>query len=121
MSIATDYSADERLAVYGSLRPGEKNAHILAPLAGQWIGGTVRGRLRNAGWAAAGGYPAIVLDKAGESIEVALLCSHELPAMWAKLDAFEGADYRRMPVDVRTEQGPVAAFIYALTEPVRPR
>ena len=50
MSIATDYSADERLAVYGSLRPGEENAHILAPLAGQWTSGTVRGRLRNAGW-----------------------------------------------------------------------
>ena len=45
-----DYLPEERLAVYGSLRPGERNAHVLASLAGEWTKGVVHGALRQT-WA----------------------------------------------------------------------
>ena len=38
--------------------------------------------------------------------------SPDLPAHWARLDAFEGTDYRRAAIDVVTDQGRVPAWIY---------
>ena len=116
--IATEFAADERLAVYGSLRPGAENAHVLAPLAGEWTSGSVRGRLVEAGWAAARGYRAITLCDTDEPVSVFLFCSHDLPAFWPSLDAFEGAEYRRTLVQVDTADETVEAFIYAVSEPV---
>jgi gamma-glutamylcyclotransferase (GGCT)/AIG2-like uncharacterized protein YtfP len=107
-------SCDERLAVYGSLRPGGSNAHVLDRLAGTWIEGTVRGRLVEKGWAAAGGYPAMLLDAAGPEQPVVVFCSSELPSFWPDLDAFEGTDYRRVKVQVRSVAGLFDAFIYEL-------
>jgi gamma-glutamylcyclotransferase (GGCT)/AIG2-like uncharacterized protein YtfP len=39
----------ERLAVYGSLAPGQANHHQLAGLAGEWRSGVVRGWLTASG------------------------------------------------------------------------
>jgi gamma-glutamylcyclotransferase (GGCT)/AIG2-like uncharacterized protein YtfP len=108
------FRTDERLAVYGSLAPGRKNAHILAALGGSWIDGTVRGALRTSGWGAALGFPGIELDRNAGPVPVALLCSRDLPGMWERLDAFEGADYVRTVVDVETARGTVPANIYSL-------
>lgn len=103
---------DHRLATYGTLAPGRVNHHHLADLAGSWTIGTIRGRLIETGWGAALGYPALVLDGAGEAIEVHLFTSADLPAHWDRLDAFEGAEYRRGEVLVETAEGRVAAWIY---------
>ena len=109
------YRADERLAVYGSLAPGRANAHILEPLEGSWFEGSVRGRLFRAGWGAAAGYPGIHLDPQGEEVAILLFCSRGLPAFWEQLDAFEGADYRRVQVEVTLARGErLAAQIYEL-------
>lgn len=102
---------DHRLATYGTLAPGRVNHHQLADLAGSWTTGTIRGRLVETGWGAALGYPALVLDGAGEAIEVHLFSSADLPAHWDRLDAFEGAEYRRGEVLVETAEGRVAAWI----------
>jgi len=105
-------TADHRLATYGTLAPGRPNHHQLAALNGVWSMGTIRGRLVEEGWGAALGYPALVLDAGGEAVGVHLFTSTDLPAHWARLDAFEGAEYRRSEVRVETGDGAVSAWIY---------
>jgi gamma-glutamylcyclotransferase (GGCT)/AIG2-like uncharacterized protein YtfP len=103
---------DHRLATYGTLAPGRVNHHQLVGLTGEWTTGAVRGRLIETGWGAALGYPALVLDEAGDLVEVHLFTSAYLPEHWDRLDAFEGAEYRRGEVLVETSEGTVAAWIY---------
>jgi gamma-glutamylcyclotransferase (GGCT)/AIG2-like uncharacterized protein YtfP len=107
---------DHCLATYGTLAPGRANHHQLAELAGTWTTGTIRGRLIETGWGAALGYPALVLEEDGEVIAVHLFTSADLPAHWDRLDAFEGAEYRRGEVLVETDAGLVPAWIYLAAE-----
>lgn len=109
-------AADTRLASYGTLAPGQPNHHQLDGLAGRWRTGSVRGRLVDKGWAAAMGYAALVLDPDGDPIPVELFESADLPAHWPRLDAFEGAAYRRVVADIDTEAGPLPASIYVVAE-----
>ena len=112
-SRATEASqAGTRLAVYGTLRPGQPNHHQLDGLRGQWRRGTVRGRLIDEGWAAGLGYPALVLDPHGPGVRVDLFESPDLPRHWDRLDAFEGAGYRRVVATVETADGAVEASVY---------
>lgn len=103
---------DTRLAVYGTLAPGEPNHHQLDGLDGDWTAGVVRGRLINEGWAAVGGYPALVLDPEADNIDVQVFSSPDLPGHWARLDAFEGEDYCRAAVAVAIGDALVEAWIY---------
>ncbi|MDZ4372866.1 MAG: gamma-glutamylcyclotransferase family protein [Phenylobacterium sp.] len=107
-------SADRRLAVYGSLAPGQSNHHELTGLAGHWRSGVVRGWKVESGWGAAQGYPGLRPDPAGPDVAVQVFSSADLPAHWARLDAFEGAEYQRVVVTVVTADGPLDAQIYAL-------
>lgn len=102
------------LAVYGTLAPGRSNHHELAGLAGRWSHGWVRGLLLPQGWGAAAGYPGLLLDDDGALVAVQLFHSDDLPAHWARLDAFEGPGYCRTLVMASTPEGDVPAFIYAL-------
>jgi gamma-glutamylcyclotransferase (GGCT)/AIG2-like uncharacterized protein YtfP len=104
------------LAVYGTLQPGGPNEHILKPLNGTWIDGEVFGSLEHAGWGAEVGFPGIRLATAGNIVPVKLFISENLPAFWLTLDDFEGAEYVRVPCQVRTELGEFPASIYALAE-----
>lgn len=101
-----------RLASYGTLAPGRVNHHQLDGLKGTWQPGSVRGRLHNTGWGAAYGYPVLVLDPEGEVIEVQMFESPDLPAHWARLDEFEGPEYRRVVTEIATADGPRDAHIY---------
>lgn len=105
-------AAQNRLATYGTLAPGRPNAHQLEGLAGSWTTGIVRGRLVDHGWGAAMGYPALVPDPGGAGVEVHILHSADLPAHWARLDAFEGPEYERVFVDVEIAEGIVPASLY---------
>ena len=107
-------SAQTRLATYGTLVPGQVNEDQLSGLTGTWSMGVVYGILKDEGWGAADGCPGIVLDPAGDPVRVHIFHSADLPNHWARLDAFEGPGYRRTEVEVQTDHGPVAAFIYAL-------
>jgi len=102
------------LATYGTLSPGRVNHHELAGLKGSWRQGTVRGRLAQAGWGAALGYSALVLDPHGPRAEVFLFESPDLPDHWARIDDFEGDGYRRVITQVETPDGAVDACIYVL-------
>jgi gamma-glutamylcyclotransferase (GGCT)/AIG2-like uncharacterized protein YtfP len=96
-------TAGHRLAVYGSLAPGETNHHAVELLGGSWRRGTVRGKLHPRG--ATRGFPALVWDPVGEPVEVQLLETPALEAAWHELDAFEGEAYLRIlvPVDLRPD------------------
>ena len=109
-------TALHRLATYGSLAPGRANHHQLDGLEGSWLAGHVNGMLVDAGWGAGLGYPALVLDPDGSPIDVHVLESVDLPAHWARLDAFEGPGYERVVITVRTSTGDVDASIYVLVE-----
>jgi gamma-glutamylcyclotransferase (GGCT)/AIG2-like uncharacterized protein YtfP len=111
---AWDRPADTRLATYGTLAPGRVNHHQLAGLKGNWQQGTVRGRLVASGWAAALGYPGLVLDPLGPAFEVYLFESAELPDHWPRLDEFEGTGYRRVVTQVRTADGELDSSIYVI-------
>jgi gamma-glutamylcyclotransferase (GGCT)/AIG2-like uncharacterized protein YtfP len=105
-----------RLFVYGTLAPGRTNAHVLAGVPGTWEPATVRGTLFPEDWGAAAGYPGIVLSEDGGVVEGLVFSSAELPDHWARLDAFEGEGYVRVPVTARLEGGAtVEAHVYALS------
>ena len=106
--------AEQRLAVYGTLAPGRPNHHQLDGLSGHWRNGTVTGHLVAAGWGSALGYPGLIPDVAGETVAVQLFESEGLSAHWPRLDAFEGDGYRRVVIDVRTEDGDLDACIYVI-------
>jgi gamma-glutamylcyclotransferase (GGCT)/AIG2-like uncharacterized protein YtfP len=104
-----------RLAVYGTLRPGESNHHLLADVPGTWLEGTVQGvRFM------ANGYPAFKCDPTPGEVPVSVLTSAALPAHWARLDDFEGADYRRILVQVRLPDGAtLSANLYEYLGPTQ--
>ena len=111
------FGAEHRLVVYGSLAPGKSNHHQLAGLAGAWLPGHVRGWFRDAGWGTGQGFPGLTPDPAGPEVAVQVFSSPDLPAHWSRLDAFEGADYRRVRIAATTEDGVVEANIYAVGVP----
>ena len=111
---APDGTTDMRLAVYGSLAPGRENHGQLAGLNGRWRRGAVRGHLAPSGWGAALGYPGLTLDPDGPLVEVEIFESADLPAHWARLDAFEGDGYRRAATPVATDTGEVTAWVYEI-------
>ena len=107
--------ASHRLAVYGSLAPGQPNHSVMEDINGEWIDGFVRGTLAESGWGSGIGYPAITWDPAGDRVPVKILVSSELPEHWKRLDEFEGAEYVRILVPVEDEDGGLIAVanIYA--------
>ncbi|WP_109485066.1 gamma-glutamylcyclotransferase family protein [Occallatibacter savannae] len=106
--------ANTRLATYGSLSPGEINHNQLSDLKGRWLKGTVRGILHNAGWGDAMGFPGLILNPAGPEVPVNIFESDELPQRWARLDEFEGSEYRRVTAQVLTADGLIEAQIYVI-------
>ncbi len=108
-------TAKTHLATYGTLAPGRPNHHQLVGLTGHWQQGTVKGRLVDAGWGAGLGYPGLILDPAGDIIEVHIFQSTDLPAHWQRLDEFEGAGYQRVTTQVTLSGGnEQSAFIYVV-------
>ena len=104
----------KRLATYGTLAPGQINHHQLEGLDGKWYTGTVKGRLFTEGWGAEHGCPGIELDASGQDVGVFIFESDDLPDHWQRLDAFEGAEYRRIKAIVQTPDGEVECSIYEL-------
>ncbi len=108
-------SARSRLAVYGSLAPGERHHDQLAHLRGTWQPATVRGRIVDRGWRRGEGYPGFVAETGADRVDVHLFTSSELEGVWRALDRFEGRQYRRIVVPVELTDGTVVeASIYEL-------
>ena len=111
---------DTRLAIYGTLAPGRVNHHQISALSGKWQRGMVKGKLFSSGWGAALGFPGLILDPLGPSVDVDLFESADLPEHWARLDEFEGSGYHRVVTTVKTEEGERSAWIYVLAEDQQP-
>lgn len=110
----------ERLFVYGTLRPGHANAHILENIGGEWLPGSVNGTFYARGWGAAADFPGAILDKNGPPIHGYLFLSANLAAHWPMLDEFEEG-YDRVEVEVTTADGQrLTAWIYQLQPRARP-
>ncbi len=102
-----------RLAVYGTLAPGESNHHMVESLSGRWRAATVRGHRFDAVWRGMGGYPGFVVDPTSEELDILVFESDELVSYWPALDEFEGPGYRRRGAEVRLESGEaVTAQVY---------
>ena len=102
------------LFVYGTLRPGQSNAHLLENIGGEWLAGYVTGQFYDSGWGAATGFPGVILDAAGARIDGWLLISDRLADHWPMLDEFEDG-YDRILTEVTTHDNrKVSAWIYQL-------
>jgi gamma-glutamylcyclotransferase (GGCT)/AIG2-like uncharacterized protein YtfP len=112
-----DVAALQRLFVYGTLAPGEVNAHVLEPLVGEWLEASVRGTLHAQGWGQTYGFPALRLDAGAAAVAGLVFQSADLPANWARLDEFEGSAYRRVETEALLIDGTLCnAYIYILNE-----
>lgn len=109
-----DSGLETRLAIYGSLAPGQVNHQQLAGLKGRWQQGTVQGKRFDAGWGTTLGFPGMILDPSGPAVDVYLFESSDLPDHWSRLDEFEGPDYRRVVTRVHTADGDLSAYIYVV-------
>lgn len=103
------FGASHRLAVYGSLAPGEVNHHAVADLPGTWEDVIVTGMLHSPGPGSTSNFPVLRWRAGGPPVAARLLVSDALPAQWRRLDAFEGAAYRRILVPVHSERGALLA------------
>ncbi|MBB5849830.1 4a-hydroxytetrahydrobiopterin dehydratase [Micrococcus endophyticus] len=122
--LAAEVLAPTALAAYGTLAPGRSNAHVMDGVRGPWTPGTVRGVLHASGAGAATGYPGVVLATPAAAehpaaqiadVPAQLLVSVDLPDHWDRLDAFEGAGYRRVPAVVALDDDAVRpAYLYEL-------
>jgi gamma-glutamylcyclotransferase (GGCT)/AIG2-like uncharacterized protein YtfP len=107
----------QHLFVYGSLAPGGSNHYVVSLIKGQWVPASVRGRLLEAGWGAAMGYPAIVLDDLADPVAGQVLISDDLDEHWTDLDAFEGEEYERVKTSAQLSDGAtVETFVYVLRD-----
>ena len=96
-----------RLAVYGSLRPGESNHRQLATVPGNWLDGTVKGRINQPGE-----YLEFTWDVSSPELAVKVLTSDRLCDHFDRLDEFEGEDYRRILVPVMIAEKVQICHIY---------
>jgi len=105
-----------RLFVYGTLAPGKENAHIMDGMSGTWTQACVRGHLVQTGWGVHSGHPGLTPDKTGPLVLGLVFDSPDLPAHWDRLDKFEGADYKRVPIMARLEAGKkIKVHIYSVS------
>jgi gamma-glutamylcyclotransferase (GGCT)/AIG2-like uncharacterized protein YtfP len=109
------FAPAEKLAVYGTLAPGEVNYHHVADLGGAWRDAAVRGVRGEIDRGEHRGLSGLRLDPAVAPQPVKLLMSAGLPAAWARLDAFEGEEMQRLLVALEADGGVLGvANVYAL-------
>ena len=107
------FGCSQRLAVYGTLAPGECNHHLLAACPGPWVHGAVHGRMVERR------FRMFTYDPAGTAVPVQMLRSPGLASHWAQLDAFEHPTHHRILVPVFAAGRLLAvANLYAACDPV---
>ena len=103
----------QHLFVYGTLKKGGKNAHLLERIGGTWRAASVKGKLYPQGVSGTEGYPALILDEAQKPVQGLVFSSSTFSRWWALLDAYEGEGYQRVTTKVKLKTGTsVEAFMY---------
>jgi len=100
-------SFEERLIVYGTLKPGGRYHHLLAGLEADWEPCVIRGSLGNYR-----GYPSFKWNPTGEAHPAWLVTSPGLSAKFRQLDEFEGKHYTRRLIPAKAGPRLVIAYIY---------
>lgn len=105
----------EHLFVYGTLIPEQENDFVLKNIPGNWQKATIKGFFDAKGWQKTQGFPAVILDKYGETIHGFLFSSQDLSKHWKRIDIFETAMYQRVLTTVFLEnKTEILAYIYEL-------
>ncbi len=106
----------QHLFVYGTLRPGYSNEHIMNTIGGEWHEATIKGRYVKEGWGFDKyGLPALVVDSEGQEISGFVFSSENLEKHWTFLDDFEGSDYQRVETRATCANGDaINVQVYAL-------
>jgi gamma-glutamylcyclotransferase (GGCT)/AIG2-like uncharacterized protein YtfP len=84
-----------RLAVYGTLAPGEVNETVLGSVVGDWEDGVVKGELTTKM-----GLARLRWDEGAPDVRVKVLTSVDLPQNYPAIDRFEGKSYTRILIPV---------------------
>lgn len=114
---SSSVGAHERLCVYGTLRTGEENHHLMMPLEGQWHDVTYPGYFSPPDDSY--DYPRVAWTPAGDNNPAQLVISDKLPTHWPDLDEFEGEDYCRLLTTVESAAGSWVANIYGFISSTR--
>ncbi|MEI8018070.1 MAG: gamma-glutamylcyclotransferase [Schlesneria sp.] len=85
----------QRLAVYGSLKPGGSNAAQMTGIQGHWLEGTVHGIVEQPGE-----YLEFTWDESAPPVSVMVFSAPRLSEHFDRLDDFEGPNYLRTLVPV---------------------
>ena len=106
------------LFIYGTLAPGQENAHIMDGMNGTWKKASVHGHRAQSGWGVHKGHPGLIPDSSGPAVQGLVFISDDLTAHWARLDAFEGEDYKRVGIlATLSNGGTIKAQIYSVLPP----
>lgn len=105
--------AATRLCVYGRMRPGGPDAHVLAPIGGEWITCSYPGHLQNGSQCSLDECPGLTWSMTREWNEGGyLLTADALAENWERLDAKEGENLVRLLTPVRIDDSEFVANIY---------
>lgn len=119
MAFSKDSGADRRLCVYGRMRPGGPDAHVLAPFGGDWTRGDFPGFLQNGAVCSLDVCPGLAWAPDGPLNPGHILTSDQLPARWSDIDSSEGGNYVRLLTPVHTEAGDIVANVYVSADASR--
>ncbi len=97
----------QRLAVYGSLKPGGSNAAQMTGINGHWLEGTVHGIVEHPGE-----YLEFTWDSSAPSVSVMVFSAPRLSEHFDRLDDFEGPYYVRTLVPVAIDDRIEVCNIY---------
>ncbi len=101
---------DNRLAVYGTLKPEGSKHYKISSIDGTWINASLTGRI----YSGDDSLPYFMWDLSGDNIKVKIVESSKLPDIWLYLDNFEGKSYKRIWVLANTlDNKLIVANIYA--------
>lgn len=105
--------AATRLCVYGRMRPGGPDAHVLEPIGGEWITCSYPGHLQTGAQCSLDECPGLSWSITREWNDGGyLLIADALADNWYRLDAKEGENLVRLLTPVRTHDSEFVANIY---------
>lgn len=103
------------LFVYGTLKPGFPNNHILKAFGGNFFKATLLGFQFDKVWEKKTGYPGLIKSDSNSKVEGFLFVSENLIDNWKVLDDFETKAYSRKIVSVLLEDNrKVDGFVYVI-------
>lgn len=106
---------NDALFVYGSLTPRGRNECQLSRIRGSWQKAGSLGRIVQIHKGTDAGYPGMLEGR--RLVRGWLFSSRSLASHWHRIDAFEGAGYRRALHLVYTKDRELSAYVYMLERP----